>query len=54
VFATTLLVDKLMNRKLKCNIKLAVTLHKLGLFPEKRVSDWVPLEFELPKRAAVM
>jgi hypothetical protein len=54
VFATTLLVDKLMNRRLKCNIKIAVTLHRFGLFPEKRVSAWVPLEFELPRRAVTM
>jgi hypothetical protein len=47
VFATTLLVDKLLDTRLHFKVSASASLSRLGLFPEKRSSEWIPQEIDL-------
>jgi hypothetical protein len=46
IFATTLLIDQLAE-SLKFKVRIAATISRAGLFPEKRISDWIPYKLSV-------
>jgi hypothetical protein len=52
VFATTLLVDKLLETRLKFKVRMSASIGRLGLFPEQRTSGWIEQEIDLSNIAS--